>query len=100
MFIRSIQRYALVSILCLFVGAGVAGCNAEPGDTEANEEVGETKQALNCKAICAQIYKACIRDSEDPEFCLADRDACMEDCNTSSCEPSDPDCCQGQPTCW
>lgn len=98
MFARFMKRHALVSILCLFGAAGIAGCAVEPGDS-AEEEIGEVQQALpNCVATCVQIYKFCIKH-EDHAFCSAELEACKEECYADTCEPGDPECCPGFPTC-
>lgn len=100
MFISSFKRHVLVSMICLFAGAGLGGCVSAPEDAVENEELGEAQQALpNCVATCVQIYKVCIQ-YDDPVACAADREACKEECYADTCEPGEPDCCQGQPTCY
>ena len=98
MFASFRKHPAFIALFCLLGAIGVAGCT-EAGTEALEEEVAEVSQALNCVGTCVQIYMACIQYF-DVEFCAADREACKEECYANTCEPSDPGCCQGQPTCW
>lgn len=100
--IHHIQRAVSVLFVSLLASIAVIGCQAgDTGESGAAEEIAETEQALpNCVGTCAMIYRLCVNSGDDPEFCAADRDACIQECDEQTCEPGEPDCCQGQPTCW
>jgi len=58
------------------------------------------EMAINCVGRCAAFYRVCVNTTHDYEGCAADREACKDLCDEQTCEPGEPDCCQGQPTCW
>ena len=92
-----------ITLVAMMVGTAVIGCSAAPDESEAAEEsVDETEEAmpLNCVGQCAWFYRACVKATKDYAGCAADRDACKEVCDEQTCEPGEPGCCQGQPTCW
>ena len=97
----------MIALSSLFLGLTVAGCAAHV-DNESDEQdveesdVEESEQGLayNCVGRCVDWYRACVRQTGDYVGCAAEREACKEECYENTCEPSDPGCCQGQPTCW
>ena len=94
------SRYLFIALAGLFAGVG---CSAGVDESEAaEEEVGETAQAMpiNCVGQCVAFYRACIRATNDYAECAAEREACKDVCDEQTCEPWEPGCCQGQPTCW
>lgn len=99
MTIHIVKRAVSALFATLLASAALIGCQA--GAAGESEEVAEAEHALiNCKGQCARAFIRCMQSGDDPELCIADRDSCMEMCDEQTCEPSDPGCCQGQPTCW
>jgi hypothetical protein len=100
----SMTRHVLVALCGLFIGGLAVGCQAEviDPDEEAAAVVGETEQAMpiNCVGQCVWWYRACVNAGLDPIECAAEREACKDICDEQTCEPHEPGCCQGQPTCW
>ncbi|KYF46698.1 hypothetical protein BE08_08585 [Sorangium cellulosum] len=96
------KRSMSVLLASLLASFALIGCQAEVVDGPSPDvEVGEADQPLlNCKGQCARFFILCVQSTDDYELCAADRDACMEDCEERTCEPGEPGCCQGQPTCW
>jgi hypothetical protein len=100
------KRFAFIALAWLFASAATMGCSADVVDESeiATEEaeVGETQEALplNCVGMCVAEYRACVRATRDYAGCAADREACKDVCDEQTCEPGEPGCCQGQPTCW
>jgi hypothetical protein len=100
------KRYAFVVMAGLFAGLVGMGCQVdvvEEPDPDAEEaEVGEAEQAMpfNCVGICVWEYRACIQSGGGYAECAAEREACKAVCDEQTCEPGEPGCCQGQPTCW
>jgi hypothetical protein len=97
-------RSIFIAAVGLFVGVA-GGCSGAPIDESeiAEEEaVTETVEAmpLNCVGQCVAMYRACVKATKDYAGCAADREACKDVCDEQTCEPGEPGCCQGQPTCW
>jgi hypothetical protein len=99
------KRYLLIAWMGLFAGIGGSGCSAaveDETDLGAEETVAESEAALplNCVGRCVAEYKACVKTTHDYAGCAQDREACKGVCDEKTCEPWEPGCCQGQPTCW
>jgi hypothetical protein len=100
------KRRALIAWAWLFTSVAAAGCSAEVGEESpiATEEteVQETEQALplNCVGRCVAGYRACVLQTRDYVGCAEFREDCKAVCDEATCEPGEPGCCQGQPTCW
>ncbi len=92
----------MIALSSLLLGLTVVGCSAAVDNESDEEEVGEAEEgmAFNCVGRCVDFYRACIAQTHDYSGCAAEREACKEECYAHTCEPSDPGCCQGQPTCW
>jgi hypothetical protein len=102
MFTHFTNKSASVLLASLLASFAMFGCQVEVADEPSPDaEVGEASQELiNCKGRCVRFFMLCIQSSEDPELCTAERDACLAECDEQTCEPWEPGCCQGQPTCW
>ena len=100
------KRQAFITLAWLFTSIASAGCSAEVADESevATEEteVQESTQALplNCVGRCVAAYRACITATRDFAGCAEFRGLCKDECDAATCEPGEPGCCQGQPTCW
>ncbi|HMJ10792.1 MAG TPA: hypothetical protein VK524_05265 [Polyangiaceae bacterium] len=100
------KRAVFGVLFALFAAASGAGCQMEvidePEREQESAELGNTEQAmpLNCVGQCAWGYRACVRAGGGYEDCAAEREACKDVCDEQTCEPGEPGCCQGQPTCW
>lgn len=97
--------YGLVATASLTLGA--VACDVDdPTEGGTDDPTAEAIDApgsepqLNCVAQCVQQWRACRAAGDPPESCNAEREACKEECYANTCEPGDPGCCQGQPTCW
>ena len=96
----------IIALSSLFLGLAAVGCSADVGDESDEEDVAEDVAeaeeglAFNCVGQCVDGYRACVKWTGDYYGCAAEREACKEECYANTCEPSDPGCCQGQPTCW
>ncbi len=104
---RSVMKRGIHFAVCaLFISFAAIGCNMEVIDEPEREsesaQVASTEQAMpfNCVGICAWEYRACVRAGGDYESCAAEREGCKAVCDEQTCEPGEPGCCQGQPTCW
>lgn len=84
--------------MALFAGVFIFGCQAEVVDEP--ERLGEVSQEINCVAQCAREFRACVNAGNDRADCEAAQDFCTDVCDEQTCEPGEPGCCQGQPTCW
>ena len=100
---------SFIAITWFLASAACIGCQAEVVDeseaeaeVDTDAEVGEAEEelAFNCVGQCVDWYRACVRWGGSYSECAAEREACKEECYANTCEPGDPDCCQGQPTCW
>jgi hypothetical protein len=69
-------------------------------DTDAEVAESEDALAFNCVGRCVDEYRACVLQTGSYTACAPEREACKEECYANTCEPGDPGCCQGQPTCW
>ena len=100
------KRRMFFALCSLFFGCAGIGCQMEVIDEPEREpqsaEVASTEQAMpfNCVGICVWEYRACLRSGGDYESCAAEREGCKAVCDEQTCEPGEPGCCQGQPTCW
>jgi hypothetical protein len=86
----------------LVVGIFVVACQGSVDtDSEPVEDVGAAQEELiNCVGQCVRFFRACVAAGVPASDCAAERDACKAECEANTCEPGDPGCCQGQPTCW
>jgi hypothetical protein len=100
------KRRALIAVTWLLASMAGVGCQMEVGDDSQSmadaAEVGEAEQAMpfNCVGICVAYFRACVRGGGTYADCSAEREGCKDVCDEQTCEPGEPGCCQGQPTCW
>ena len=92
----------VIALSSLLLGLAGLGCAADVGDESEGEDAEQTEEGLafNCVGRCVDEYRACVAATGQYTQCAAEREACKQECYANTCEPGDPGCCQGQPTCW